>query len=203
MAPRRVSREAILERARDILARGEAGFTFQALADALGVTKQAIIYWFPTKEDLAREVALPILKAESDATVIAVAPARSGPEAIELFLRALVGFHLGNLGRFRALYIVAQVQSRTLVEIKSHAVQRPINAATSAMYGALEAKLAADPQFRDRSAARQAAVAIHMAGIGLLTMVALADAVDDPLAHGTGHLLDALVGVATGRAFGG
>ena len=56
----RVTREAILDRAARIISEtGAASLTFQTLGETLGVTKQAIIYWFPSKSDLARELVVP------------------------------------------------------------------------------------------------------------------------------------------------
>ena len=79
---------------------GAAALTYQALAERLGVTKQAIIYWFPTKQDIARALALPSLRAETAATVAAVSGARTATDAIEQFVRALVAHHLSDLPRF-------------------------------------------------------------------------------------------------------
>ena len=65
------------------------------------------------------------------------------------------------------------------------------------MYSALTAKLVADPGFKTGEDARRLAVAVHMAGIGIITMVALADSMDDPMAHRIEAMLDALVALLT------
>lgn len=58
MPSRRVTREAIVEEARRLVAeQGTAALTFQALASTLGVSKQAIIYWYPSKRELVRDFA--------------------------------------------------------------------------------------------------------------------------------------------------
>jgi len=67
------------------------------------------------------------------------------------------------------------------------------------MYGALEAVLAQAPDVASASSARVAAVSTHMAAIGVLTMLSLAEAVHDPMAHATDKLVDAIVVLATGR----
>src|ERR1700729_3450346 len=100
--PRRVRREAIVEAASRIVAeQGAAAMTFQALAAVLGVSKQAIIYWYPSKWELVRDVCLPAMRAEADITVAAIEPAASAAEAIDLFVRALVGHYIGRLAQFR------------------------------------------------------------------------------------------------------
>ncbi|MBI4920174.1 MAG: TetR/AcrR family transcriptional regulator [Devosia nanyangense] len=197
---RRVTREAIVEHARRVVAdRGAGALTFQALAAALGVSKQAIIYWYPSKWELIRDSSLPALKAEADTIIRAVALARTAPEAIERCIRALVAHHLADLGSFRMLYLAPQFDERaSLADPEADAeILVPIHQTTSAMYAALEARLAADSAFCRGENPRRLAVAVHMAGIGLLTMVALADSVDDPLAHGTDALVGALIVLLT------
>ena len=68
------------------------------------------------------------------------------------------------------------------------------------MYAALGAKIADDSSFYAGRNPRRAAVAIHMAGIGLVTMVSLGEAVEDPLGHDTDALVDSLVSVLTAGA---
>ena len=64
----RVTREAILETAARLISEtGAASLTFQTLGDTLGVSKQAIIYWFPSKADLTRALVIPALELEADA----------------------------------------------------------------------------------------------------------------------------------------
>jgi len=194
----RISRDAIVQHAQRIVAeRGTAALTFQALAAALGVSKQAIIYWYPSKWELVRDVSLPALKAEADATIEAVREARSAPEAIERFVRALIAHHLADLGKFRMLYLAPQFDNRSTPLGDPRAILSPIHETTSAMYAALESKIASDPVFVAREHPRRLAVAAHMAGIGLLTMLALADSVDDPMAHGTDALVGALIALLT------
>ena len=196
----RITREAILEHARRIVAdEGAAALTFQALASSLGVSKQAIIYWFSNKWELALELSLSGLRAEAETTIAAVAKARTAPEAIERFTRALIGHHLADLGGFRMLYLSPQFDRRANLPESAEAFLQPIHETTAPMYAALEAKIAADPAFRPGENPRRLAVAVHTAGIGLLTMLALADSIGDPLAHGAGALTDSLAALLTGQ----
>lgn len=191
----RVTRESIVDHARRIVAEhGIGALTFQALAGALGVSKQAIIYWYPNKWELIRDFSLPELKAEAEVLIAAVEPTTSGAEAVECFVRALVAHHFTDLGRFRMLYLAPQFDERAAVPGASELLA-PIHAATSSMYGALASKLT--PEFAGSEDARRLAVATHMAGIGFITMVALADAMDDPMAHRIDAMLDALVALLT------
>lgn len=197
MASRRITKDVIVEHARRLVTEhGTGALTFQALAAVLGVSKQAIIYWYPSKWELVRDASLPPLRAEADAVVAAVAPARTGSDAIARGVGALVAHHLADLRTFRMLYLAPQFDERASLADPEE-ILAPVHEITSSMYAALEAKLTADPTFCGGESPRRLAVAAHAAGIGLLTMLALADAVGDPLVHRTEALVDALVALLT------
>src|SRR3569833_1879822 len=202
MAPRsRVTRETILERAARLISEtGAASLTFQALGDSLGVSKQAIIYWFPSKSDLTRELVVPALELEAEAVTVALRRTTSARKAIEVFLRALIAFHLADLGRFRLIYVTAQFDTQVWQVAELPNVADAIHVITNRMYGALESVLVQSNDLAAKGSARTIAVATHMAGIGALSMLSLADAVHDPMAHATDTLIEAMVVVATGRA---
>lgn len=203
MAPRsRISREAILDTAARLISEtGAASMTFQTLGDRLGVSKQAIIYWFPSKADLARELVIPALELEADAVIAALRRVKSARRAIELFLRALIAFHLNDLGRFRLIYVVAQFDTEIWKVADLPHVTDPIHAATSRMYASLEGILRQASDFADPATARITAAAVHTSAVGLLSMISLAEAIHDPLAHSSTGLVAALVRMATGQAF--
>jgi AcrR family transcriptional regulator len=196
----RATREAILETAARLISEtGEASMTFQTLGETLGVTKQAIIYWFPSKSDLTRELILPALEREADAVIAALKRAKTGRKAIELFMRALIAFHLEDLGRFRLIYVSAQFDTQVWQVAGLPQLADSIHAATGRMYGALETVLAQAADIASPASARATAVATHMAAVGTLSMLSLADAIHDPMAHTPDTLIDAMVALATGR----
>ena len=196
----RVTRDAILETAARIISEtGAASMTFQTLGETLGVTKQAIIYWFPSKSDLTRALILPALELEADAVVTALKRVKTGRKAIEIFLRTLVAFHLEDFGRFRLIYVSAQFDTQVWQVAGLPHVADSIHDVTSRMYGALESLLAQSPDIANPRSARTTAVATHMAAIGALSMLSLADAIHDPMVHASDTLIDAIVALATGR----
>lgn len=197
MAPRRTNKQAIVEVANRVIAeRGVGDLTFQALADALGVTKQAVLYWYPSKAALARDLVLPALGGEVSALIAAVASATGPADGVARFARALIGYHLQNLPRFRLVYLAGQVDREVQQLMMQGEDLAEVHRITSSGYAALEACLAkggvAEP--------RRTAVAVHMAGIGLITMVALGAAIEDPLSHRTEALVTSLVALLTGAA---
>ena len=66
-AQRRITREAIVKEAVKIIAhKGAGAVTFQAIATAFGVSKQAIIYWYPNKWALVGDICLPFMREEAE-----------------------------------------------------------------------------------------------------------------------------------------
>jgi AcrR family transcriptional regulator len=201
VAPRRrVTKEMIVGEARRLVAeQGTTGLTFQALASALGVSKQAIIYWYPSKRELARDFCLPLLKEERDVVTTAIADSGSASEAIESFVRSLVRYHLLDLGRFRILYLWLQFEPGVALRPGDEYLLDPIHETTSSSYDLLEAMIAADRSFLGNGDARKLAVAVDMAALGLITMIAMAEAMNDPWRHSTDLMVDALVDLLTGK----
>jgi AcrR family transcriptional regulator len=191
---RRVSRELIQEAALQLVERGSlAALTFQALADALGVSKQAILYWYPSKWELMADCSLPIIRQEADALIGALTGSRDGTDAIERFLRTFASHYATRLPQFRILYMIHPLGIEPNAP-EQQAALGPVHRVTSSIYAALETWIAGDPGFAaDKSTPRQLAVAAHMSGIGLVTMLALADALGDPLVHSMDSMVEAMV----------
>jgi AcrR family transcriptional regulator len=189
------TREAILEISRDILVRqGPGSLTFDAVAQRLGKSKQAIIYWFPTKQDLLRELVVPWIEAEADQVVQALAGVRGAGEAIARAVRSLVDFHLADLDRFRQVYLAVQLDSRPQLLIPKDALERHVHPTTARMYKALADVIANDAGWsRRKIEPRRAAMTIHMASLGLVLMLGVSAAIEDPLAHRTEDLVETLI----------
>lgn len=179
----------ILTIAREILASdGLAALSFDAIARRLGRTKQTVLYWYPTKQALLAALFVPWLEAEADIAAQAVSSAPSRDEAIGAFVRALADYHLGDLDRFRLMYLLPQTIPQGAAQISSGDLLEKVHPVTDRMYGALAGKLGAEPV-----TARREAVAIHAALLGLVLMLGLSDRINDPLKHATSDLVDALI----------
>ena len=199
-ASRRVTRESIIKEAMTLVSRqGAASVTFQAIASALGVSKQAIIYWYPTKWELIADICLPLMREEADSLVPAVSAAAGARDAIDVFVRTFVAHYIVRLPQFRLLYLP---QSFGVIEPNApdqQAALAPVHRITSSVYSALEGKIASDTDFLPQLAPRRVAVAVHMAGVGLITMFAAADALGDPMVHAPDAMVDAMVAVLTAQ----
>jgi AcrR family transcriptional regulator len=164
------TRDRIVVATRAELGKRGQDLTLDHIAARLAVTKQAVLYHFPSKDRLLGELALRGVAEEADAMVAALTPARSAADAVHRFLDASLAFHLADLERFRLIYVRAQVvpgAKDTLAPAQRRARLYP---ETARMYSALEEKLAADPSFPDHLDARTLAVAVHLAAVGFATM---------------------------------
>ena len=83
----------VLDIARDLLAKGGLGaISFDMIAARLGRSKQAVLYWYPTKPDLLAALFLPWLEEESALAENAVRDATDKTDAIARFVRAMAAF---------------------------------------------------------------------------------------------------------------
>ncbi len=189
------TRAGILKACKEIVRReGVDRLTFDAVAAKLGVSKQAVIYWFPTKEDLIAGYALPALRDEARAAVRAARSADNAAAAMSAVVHAIVRFHLRDLDRFRLMYVAIQASGRIAPLSMPGALADTIHGITGEMYTALAERLSEDG-FADP---RRKAVATHMAALGLVLMASLADAMDDPLAHQPAALADTMAHLISG-----
>jgi AcrR family transcriptional regulator len=183
------TKEQILDIARDLLASdGLGGVSFDAIARRLGRSKQAVLYWYPTKNDLLAALFLPWLAAEADAARRALRDKAGRTEAITAFVRAVARFHSQDLDRFRLMYLVPQTLKPSPDTPQDSALLDRVHAVTASIYDSLAEHLDGAPQ-----AARSEAFSIHSAVLGLVLMFGVGDSLNDPLKHSESDLIDALI----------
>lgn len=91
MARRTGTRDTILERATDLFGRwGFEAVSLDQIAAEVGVAKQTLLYWFPTKDDLIEQV---MAAVAAELTVVVEAAIRSAPadplDRIEAVVKAV------------------------------------------------------------------------------------------------------------------
>lgn len=188
------TKERILTISREILIEsGPAVLTFDAIAKRLGITRQAVIYWFASKQLLLRALVLPWIRAETDTVIEAIASANSTQTTVESAVQALLRFHLQDLDRFRQMYLGIQLDAKPSKLIERETLKRDIHPVTSKMYESLARSLSAGSDFNGSVTARQAAVSLHFSVLGHCMMIALSEAIEDPLAHSTSNLSNTLI----------
>ena len=193
--------EKILDVARAIVRdNGPDKLTFDAVARDVGVSKQAVIYWFPNKARLVEALVRPALEAEAAAGIHAL-PANVKPdEAIRRLVEALAIFHLSDLDRFRLMYVTPQIGQRPGRDGDMVTTLGRIHPATTEMYDTLATRLVAGGRYERTVDARRAAVAIHTSLLGLLLRMAMAETLNAPLRHRDDALIEALLGVIAPKA---
>ena len=193
--------ETILDASRAIVRDlGPDKLTFEAIAGRVGVSKQAIIYWFPNKARLLEALVRPALEAEAAAGKSAVGPKTTPDAALRGMIEALAVFHMSDLDRFRMMYVTPQIGQRPGRDGAIVTTLGRMHPATTEMYDALAECLVRGGRYDRLIEARRASVAVHTALLGLLLRMAMADTLNAPLRHRDDALLEALLGVIAPQA---
>ena len=200
-AKRKDTADRILVAARAIVrAEGPDQLTFDAVAAEVGVSKQAVLYWFPNKARLIEALVRPALESESAAGRSAIAAQSTAGDAIRAYISALAVFHSSDLERFRLMYVTPQIGQRPGRNGQMLTTLGRIHPSTTEMYDALADKLVAGGRYDRLVDARRAAAAIHTALLGLILRMAMADALNAPMRAREDALIDALVNVMAPKA---
>ncbi len=188
--------ERILMAAREVVrANGPDKLTFDAIADKVGISKQAVLYWYPNKARLIEALVRPALEAESNAGRSAISKGATSEESIRAYIGALAVFHTSDLDRFRLMYVTPQIGQRPGRNGQMLTTLGRIHPSTTIMYDALAARLVEAGRYARVIDARRAAAAIHTALLGLLLRMAMADALNAPLRLREDALVEALADV--------
>jgi AcrR family transcriptional regulator len=196
--PKPNRRDQILKTAITILQQdGVFALTFEAIAKRLGVTKQAVIYYFPSKPKLMEALFLPHLIAETNAAILAMEAHGDRAQIGGCFVKSIVEFHMQDLSRFRTIYLAPQLQTNPRENFggDDQNFVAQINEATAKMYGLL-ANLLAKEYGLDLVQARRKAFILHTNALGFVLMQSLSAVIEDPLAHDFEHLAAVLIGHA-------
>ena len=159
---------------------GPGALTFDRVAARVGVTKQAVLYWFPNKGRLIEAVVRPSLELEAACGIDAVRGRRRADVAIRAFVEAVAAFHVSDLDRFRLMYVAPQIGHGS-VRGGQISTLGQVHPATTRMHDALAEVLVRTGRHGKLLPARRAAAAIHMAVLGTLMRVAMADRLAEPL----------------------
>ena len=200
---RESSREEILEAAREILlSRGIGGTTLEAVARAIGMSKAALYYYFPSKEALLFELMFGVIERQAKAVNAAVTEADTGSEALGAIIRESVAAFAPRMDDFRLAFLHGQVAAKGAVKLDAEqfARIRPLNGLVMAQ--AAE-KLAAERKRGAKTTTvepRLMAFLAYLAAIGMLTMKGMVEHVDDPLVWSDEQLVEGFASVFAAAA---
>lgn len=185
------SREEILDAARSLLeSRGPQALTLDEVARAVGLTKAALYYYFPSKDALLGELQHRAFERMSQQLHDAVEATAAGPEALRALIRATVTQYAPRMNDFRLTFLQPQLAAEALKATpEALARLRPLN--DLAFAGAAK-RVQAGRSGRAGVPPRLLAFLAHLSALGVLTMKGLVEAFDDPLRYSDEELIEAL-----------
>jgi AcrR family transcriptional regulator len=191
------ARKEILEVAQAILLQGGAdAVTLASVAGELGMTKQALYHYFPSKEALARSLVAALVDNEIEALIATVKDVDSGQKSLGTLIRAFYDHYIDRLDAFRFVYCQSQLYRGTGAGLDQDTIKKEINPSTRQLFDVLEAQIADSSASKtQRKRMRELAYTAWLSALGLVTMLGVADAVNDPLVHTDEDLLDAMSSV--------
>jgi AcrR family transcriptional regulator len=176
---------------------GLAQMTIQRVAQELGVTKQAVLYWFPSRNILLQELLFEGVDAESDALVRTVEGVTGAATVVACFVRGSFTYYRSTLPTFRLMYLAGQLERDAKELVDPELAARRLYPVTSKIYDVLQQRFESDPAFPPEVNARNFAVSLHMAVVGHACVCGLMDAVDDDFRQSFDDMLEAFIGVLT------
>lgn len=195
------SQAEVLDAARAVLAKvGVGGLTTEAVARELGVTKQALYHYFPSKDALLFELVFAESAAAAAAVEAGCVAAPDGVAALEAVIRGYVAYYAPRLDRYRLVTMHVQQADLDAADPAMLARIRPLN---EQLFGLAATRLHAGRRRGRRAdplAARRLAFAAHVAAHGLLAMKALVERFHDPLRYRDDELVDELCHTFRARA---
>ena len=140
-------RRDILAAARGILAEdGIESVTLAAIADELGLTKQALYYYFPGKEALMGSLATSLLDEEIDAILAAVEQEQNRDRILGVLIDAFYRHYIGQLAVFRAIYCQSQLATWLSQGFDEETLRSEVNPRTRHLFDVLESRLSRPPR---------------------------------------------------------
>lgn len=190
-------RQEVLEAAKALLLEeGPDAVTLAAVSSRLGVTKPAIYHYFPSMEALTRSLVAALIDEEIGHLEAAVERAGPRDNPVAAMIRAFHAHYRANLHAFRFIYGQLQLYVTPESGIDAEMVRSDITPRTRHLFDLLEQRLASgDQEKRERRRMRRVAFVAWMSVLGLLTMIAIAEGMDDPLLYPDQELLDTMVSV--------
>lgn len=192
---REQARHEILQAARDILREGGVeAVTLASVAGVLGMTKQALYHYFPSKEALLRSLVTSFIDHEVENLVAAIEANDSGSNTLGTLIRAFYDHYINCLEVFRTVYCQSQLYSDTNLGMDQKTIRDEINPRMQRLFDTLEARLLTNRSLRKstRERMRRLAFTAWTSALGLVTILSVAEAVKDPTLHSDKDLLDTL-----------
>ena len=197
---REQARREILQVAQDLLRDGGVeAVTLASVAGQLGMTKQALYHYFPSKEAMVRSMVTTLVDDEIETLIHVIENSERAEDVLGDLIRAFYDHYIHRLDAFRTVYCQAQLYSAAESGIDEDTLRQEINPRTRDLFDLLEERISgSSANDAERRRMRQLAFTAWTSALGLMTMLGVADATSDPLVHSDQQLLDTLSGVFNG-----
>lgn len=195
---REQARQEILHAAQGLLREsGVEAVTLASVAGELGMTKQAIYHYYPSKEALVKNLVTSLIDEEISVLIAAVEAADSGASTLGTLIRAFYEHYINNLDALRTVYCQSQLYATPERTVDTETVRKEINPQTNHLFDIFEERLVANRSISvsKRQRLRCLAFTAWTSALGMMMMLGIADALDDPLLHSNSDLLDTLTDV--------
>jgi AcrR family transcriptional regulator len=191
---RQQARREILDSAQAILSEsGPEAVTLASVAGRLGMTKQSLYHYFASKEALIRGLVITLLDAEIESLLNAIARRRSNKKVLGVLIQAFYSHYIDNLDAFRIVYCQSQLYSSSAAALDEMTLRDEIHPRTRQLFDVLEERIAGEDASKvQRRSARRLAYTAWTSALGLMTMLGVADATDDPVVHSDKELVKTL-----------
>jgi len=191
---REQARKEILQIAQNLLNKGGIeAVTLASVAGELSMTKQSLYHYFSSKEVLVKSLVTKLLDDEIRALTVAVEASDTVENTLGTIIRAFYDHYINNLDAFRVIYCQSQLFAAQSERIDEQTLREEINPRTRHLFDILEKYMTSgDVSSEERLHTRQLAFVAWTSALGLLTMLGIADANDDPLIHSDEALLGTL-----------
>jgi AcrR family transcriptional regulator len=186
--------QEILKIAQSILGEeGPKGVTLASVAGRLGMTKQSLYHYYSSKEALDRALVANLLDQEIEVLLAAVEKQKSDRKVLGTLIRAFHDHYADKLGAFRTIYCGTQMYAPSNSALDEITLREEIHPRTRQLFDILERRITEEGAGRAaRKRARQLAFTAWTSALGLMTMLGVADATDDPINHTEKDLLRTL-----------
>ena len=191
---RNQARRDILSSAQAILyEQGPDAVTLASVAGRLGMTKQSLYHYFTSKEALDRSLVATLLDEEIAALLSAISALRSNKRILGVLIDTFYRHYIDNLDAFRTIYSQPQSYSSAASSLDENTLRDEIHPRTRQLFDVLENRIAGDRATKSkRRHARELAFTAWTSALGLMTMLSVADATNDPIVHSEPALLKIL-----------
>ena len=194
---REQARKEILQVAQTLLRKGGVeAVTLASVAGELNMTKQSLYHYFSSKEALVKSLVTTLLDDEVRALTAAVEASGTLENTLGTLIRTFYDHYIKNLDAFRVIYCQSQLFAAKNERIDEQTLRDEINPRTRHLFDILENRMtSSDMSSEERLRIRQLAFVAWSSALGLLTMLGVADANNDPLVHSDEELLATLSNV--------